>query len=539
MFAFTTQLFSLLLLCTTTTTSAQPYRATDHFLLDCGSSSTTTTSFSRQWVGDESSQFLPSNRTATSFSSTPTAQYPPPPETLYTTARIFNTSSFTYKFPVSQGPKFLHLYFYPATYSDLKANQSFFSVSSNGFSLLTNFSASLTASFLSQTSPQVSSVLKEFIIYVKDAQILNVTFSPSPNSYAFINGIEIVSMPENLHFKAKKFKYIGQISGPVIDNYTALETIYRLNVGGGQISSKDDTGMYRSWDQDDDYVFPSSAKGQTWVSDSPILYTTDTPNYTAPELVYQTQRAMGPLSQHYNLTWILPVDSGFYYMLRLHFCNIIPQYTKKFQMVFTIFINNQTAEHEADPFFWTSGSGGPVFKDFGVYVVDPDGQRSKQDLWLAMHPYYGEYLDGNLNGLEVFKLNMTGNLSSPNPELTRTTQPPRQTYPIKGNKTKTLYVVIIGGVGGGFFLLSVLVLMFLCYRRRGMDKSSWGPTSGESKFPNSLPSDRCHRYTFKEVKVATDEFHENCVIGNGGTERPSMEDVVWGLEFALKLEEGC
>ncbi|KAI3768493.1 hypothetical protein L2E82_19217 [Cichorium intybus] len=49
-----------------------------------------------------------------------------------------------------------------------------------------------------------------------------------------------------------------------------------------------------------------------------------------------------------------------------------------------------------------------------------------------------------------------------------------------------------------------------------MDKSSWGPTSSESKFPNSLPSDRCHRYTFKEVKVATDEFHENCVIGNGG-----------------------
>ncbi|CAI9283092.1 unnamed protein product [Lactuca saligna] len=50
-----------------------------------------------------------------------------------------------------------------------------------------------------------------------------------------------------------------------------------------------------------------------------------------------------------------------------------------------------------------------------------------------------------------------------------------------------------------------------------MDKSSWGRTSSESKsFRALLPSDGCHRYTFKELKFATSEFNESCVIGNEG-----------------------
>ncbi|KAI3777024.1 hypothetical protein L1987_46817 [Smallanthus sonchifolius] len=97
-------------------------------------------------------------------------------------------------------------------------------------------------------------------------------------------------------------------------------------MGGGQISVKDDTRMYRLWDQDDNYIY-GAAFGLTPVYDNPIMYTMETPNYTAPKEVYQTQRSMGQLSNKYSLTWTLPVDYGFYYMLRLHFCNIIPQYT--------------------------------------------------------------------------------------------------------------------------------------------------------------------------------------------------------------------
>ncbi|KAL4581970.1 hypothetical protein LXL04_006504 [Taraxacum kok-saghyz] len=522
MFIFNLQLFSFLLLSTstttTTTTNAQPYKAIYHIFLDCGTSSTTS-SFSRQWDGDEGSAFLPSNTTV-SFLSTPAVQYPPPPQTLYTTARISTTSSFTYNFPVSLGPKFLRLYFYPATYSDLNQNQSFFSVSSNGFSLMTNFSASITTYNLSQAC-----VVKEFIIYVKDTQILNVTFTPSPNSYVFINGIEVVSMPENLYFRGENMKYVDGNFGPAIDNYTALENIYRINVGnGGYISGESDTGMYRSWDSDERYIFPINAMGFTPSMQTPITYSNDTPNYTAPELVYQTQRSIGNLStDNPRLTWLLPVDSGFYYVIRLHFCSIIKQYTSKGEAIFKIFINNQTAEEYADLFDWTPGSGYAVFKDYCLFVGDSGNQGSKPDLSLDLHPndQSNGYLDAFLNGIEVFKLNMTGNLSSPNPELSSTTPPATPTSSVKRNNKKP-YVVVLEGVGGGIVLLSVLVLIVLWWRRRANDTSSWGPFSSESKSTttkssrSSLPSDRCRQFALKEMRVATNEFHESRVLGNGG-----------------------
>nr|XP_043614431.1 receptor-like protein kinase FERONIA [Erigeron canadensis] len=525
MFAFGLPLFfSLLLLIFTT---AQPYKATEHFLLDCGSSSFSISNSNQRWEGDESSKFVPSDFTTTSFSLKASSQDPSDVDAIpYSTARIFNTSSFTYTFPVSPGPKFLRLHFYPTNYSNLDTKTSFFSVSSNGYSLLTNFSALLHVLFQKETRPDAK-LVKEFLIHVNNTQTLNVVFTPSPNSYAFINGIEIVSMPDDLYFNNPiKPKPIGVINGPVIDNNTALENIYRLNMGGGQISGKYDTGMYRFWDQDDNYIYGGAFGLTPYPYQAPITYTTETPNYTAPEQVYQTQRSMGKLADQYNLTWRLPVDSGFNYMLRLHFCNIIPQYTKREQVRFYIFIKNQTVEKDFDPFYGTQGRGYPFFKDYVVHVDSPDGRPSKQDLWLALHPnaYSEAYYDGYLNGLEAFKLSWIGNLAGPNPEPSSTSPP---ASPSNKSKNKTPYAVIIGGAVGALVLLSILILIVLRRRRQvkhygtaADDMSSYGPAYSESKSTKSthstLPSDRCRRFSLREVKVATDEFNDNCVIGNGG-----------------------
>ncbi|KAL4581962.1 hypothetical protein LXL04_006496 [Taraxacum kok-saghyz] len=500
---FPLPLFSLLLLSTAT---AQPYKPTDHFLLNCGGATVTS---DRKWDTDIRSKFLPT--TTTSFISTANRPNPSVPQIPYTTARIFNTSSSTYTFPATTGPKFLRLYFYPAAYSDHNPNQSFFSVSSNGHSLLSNFSAFLTSSYLGTESNPLPYFVKEFVVYVNDTQTLTITFIPSPNSYAFINGIEIVSLPENLYNKSEGLKYVGLTSGAVITEDTTLENMYRLNVGGGQISPTNDTGMDRSWDQDDGYLI--STIGLTPVNKTPIVYNDVTPNYTAPELVYATQRSMGNLSDFYNLTWLLPVDSGFFYKLRLHFCSIIPQYTKQGHVIFRIYINNQTAENEADVLFWTQGIGIPVFRDYVVFVDDSDGSGRKQDLWLEMGPNHisEAYGDAFLNGLEVFKISMGGSLASPNPELRPTPPPPPP--PSSSRKKRTLsYPAIIGGVCGGLLLL--LILGFIVFRRvkRSGDKSS-----DEQKYKDSgLPSGRCRRFSLQEMKDATREFHEEAIIGNGG-----------------------
>ncbi|KAI3500649.1 hypothetical protein L1887_36473 [Cichorium endivia] len=556
MLAFPLPLFTFLLLFFTTTTAAQPYTPTDYFLLNCGGGTATS---GRKWDTDERSKFLPS--TTTSFTSTPNNRDPSVPEVPYSTARIFNTSSFTYTFPATSGPKFLRLYFYPATYSVHNANQSFFSVSSNGYSLLSNFSAFLTASYLGtilQGSPPVPHFVKEFVIYVNDTQTLNVTFTPSPNSYAFINGIEIVSLPENLYYKSKSVKYVGQNTGPVITENTALENIYRLNMGGGQISATDDTGMYRSWEQDDRYVFPVSAIGLTPVNQTPIVYTDATPNYTAPELVYATQRSMGVLSGSYNLTWLLPVDSGFYYTLRLHFCNIIPQYKKPWDVVFRIFINNQTVEEYADVLFWTQGTELPVFRDYIVFVNDLDRSGRKQDLWVAMGPNRDvsqKYGDAFLNGLEIFKISKAGSLASPNPELGPTPPPPPPASPILDNKKKTpLYAAVIGGGAGALVLFTALG--FLIFRRTQVKEKSFGKTTWQdSDLPAGKIDNGASVVAIKRnassnqgsLEFETEigflsklrHFSEvaiNC-LREKGSKRPKMEEVIWELEFALKLQE--
>ncbi|GKC51533.1 protein kinase domain-containing protein [Tanacetum coccineum] len=237
------------------------------------------------------------------------------------------------------------------------------------------------------------------------------------------------------------------------------------------------------------YIY-GAATGETQVYENPITYTIETPNYTAPELIYQTQRSMGPLA-------------------------------KRNDVIFMIFINNQTAEEEADLFYWTKGSGYPVFKDYVLFVNNPDGHRSKQDLWLAMHPSklsYG-YLDGYLNGLEAFKLSINRNLSSPNPELRKSVyQPPSPVSPIKENKKNPHYVMIIGSVGGGLVVFSVLLCIVLRKRKRVNHHSTTNqkPSRGSTPSDSSLPSDRSRRFTLTEVKTATNNFNDNCVIGNGG-----------------------
>ncbi|KAB1211448.1 Receptor-like protein kinase FERONIA [Morella rubra] len=508
--------------------SLPPYTATDYFLLDCGSSSDSTSIDGRHWEGDSHSKFSPPDIQTATNASTASVQNSTVTQVPYMTARIFH-DKFSYSFPVSGGLKFLRLYFYPATYSGIHKSKYLYTVTANNFTLLSNFSAFHRA----------ESFNKEFVIPVLHSQCLYITFIPSPRSYAFINGIEVVSMPNNLYMANKETDGITFVDSNIrfyFDATTALETMYRLNVGGREVSGVDDTGMFRTWRQDLEYMFGQN-NGVTpyGPSNVTIKYTADTPAYTVPDIVYETSRAVGTnprKNMNFNIAWNFPIDVGFNYLFRLHFCEIQPEIVEPNQRVFSIFINNLTAETEADVIRWSGGNGIPVYKEYVVLV--PDRSRGKQEyLWLALHPRIeanSKYLDAILNGVEIFKLNRSdGSLAGLHQEAVVVSTGPEPNNKLTERKNSlSLVAIIIGGLLGGIIAISMICFFFLRRSTRVKDSGSGtsDPRSGWVSFPktlsstniyaSSLPSDHCRYFLLLDIRQATRNFDRNLVVGSGG-----------------------
>ncbi|KAG5227054.1 receptor protein [Salix suchowensis] len=492
-----------------------PYSPTDLILLNCGASSSSSSPDGRSWDGDSQSKFAASNPPEASSVFNSSTQDPSVQQVPYMTARIFH-SKFTYTFLLLPGPKFVRLYFYPAAYSNLDISKSYFSLSVNNYKLLSNFSASLAVSAI---TPPVDYFTKEFIITVWDNQKFELTFTPSPSSFAFINGIEIFSMPDSFYARGNDnpLTYVGFDYYFYLDNTTALETVYRLNVGGQDINSIGDTGMYRTWNTDSEYL-PGSKGNTPYLPGVKIKYTAKTPAYSAPVMVYSTMRSMGTeprVNMNSNLTWLFPVDAGFHYLLRLHFCETRQEVKNENAQVFLIFINDQTAQYDADVIHMSGGNGIPVYKDYIVQV--PQGSQSKQDLWLALHPNMElkpRYADAILNGLEIFKLNTTdGNLAGLNPEPA-VAPPPAETNPSlqerrTGKRSSILHVIGIVGGSIGAVIACSLIVYFFAFKYQETPRPA-------TTISSSLPADLCRRFTLVEVNEATRNFDEQNIIGLGG-----------------------
>ncbi|KAI5340679.1 hypothetical protein L3X38_019953 [Prunus dulcis] len=347
----------------------------------------------------------------------------------YTTARL-SLSEFTYKVSPSTGQMFIRFYFHPVSYGlGFDQSKALFSVQAGGFTLLHDFNASVTADALG-----AETLRREFCLNIDEGQSLTITFTPSraiPDAYAFINGIEIVSMPTNLYYTASEshgVDYVGNEVNYLIENSTAMEMVYRINIGGSSLSFDQDTGMYRNWDsyvEEYQYLDDQSLRLSVLPQNSSIQLNFSTvPKYSAPSEVYQTGRSMGlnrTINKSYNLTWEFPVDSMFYYLVRLHFCEFEPDITEIRDRDFLIYIANQTAEKNADVISWSGGNGRPVYRDYVVFMpADPESQK-KVNLFLTLqanpNDWITTYNDAILNGLEIFKLNHTnGNLAGPNPD---------------------------------------------------------------------------------------------------------------------------
>lgn len=526
-------------------TLAADYIPSEQILLNCGESVILNDDDKRSWTPDIGSKFLLSTKSSTT--SKAATQDPSTPTIPYMTARVFH-SEFTYSFPVVAGRKFVRLYFYSNSYNGLNATDALFSVSTGAYTVLKNFSVAQTAEALNYAY-----VIKEYAIPVV-GETLNITFSPMnvSNAYAFVNGIEVMSMPDIYKNTDGDLMIVGQNSPFYIDNTTALENVYRLNVGGKDISPSGDTGLFRSWYDDQPYIFGAALGVPVTIgSNMTVRYPNNIPSYVAPVDVYSTARSMGPNSQinlNYNLSWVFSVDSGFSYLVRLHFCEVSPDITQINQRVFDIFLNNQTAFPAFDVAGLTKSNGVPLFQDFVVLVP---GNGPQKDLWLQLHPAVAgkpQYYDAILNGVEIFKLsdnlagsNASGNLAGPNPipAPKQDVVDPSLALPSSSSGNSKQKAVIGGGVGGGIAL--ALVIGFCVFaashrRRQGKDPSSsdaqsgWLPLSlygnshsaGSAKtnttgsYASSLPSNLCRHFSFAEIKAATNNFDEALLLGVGG-----------------------
>ncbi|KAL1536300.1 hypothetical protein AAHA92_28975 [Salvia divinorum] len=473
-------------------------KSADSLLLNCGASGNEAIdSDGRKWSPD--GKFL---STHDSLSSTANSQDPSLPSIVpYMHSRIFKSET-AYKFPIS--PKSRHwirLHFYPSSYGRLDSASAFFSVSAAGFTLLHNFSTTLTAQALTQAY-----IITEFTINHLNSPLLDLTFTPLIN-FAFINGIEIIPIPE--------------IFQPQQNSY-AMQTMFRLNVGGQFISTSQDS---RTWYDDSRHIYGAGLGLATRAdNDVAIEYPNPESRLIAPPDVYKTARTMGPnstLNLNYNLTWILDVDANFTYLVRLHYCDFL--FSKVNQMVFFVFINNHTVETDADIVAWAGGRGAPVYKDYTVRV-GRNGNGDNQ-IWLALHPNTEpkpQYYDSILNGIEVFKLNdTTGNLAGPNP-IPSPNKNATTTYASRSRKSGVIVLLACVIAASGVVIVGCLKHK----KRRGSEGGtswlpiygSWSWSSGRSssQMISSVGKGLCRHFSLGEIRGATNGFSESCVVGVGG-----------------------
>ncbi|XP_043708850.1 receptor-like protein kinase ANXUR1 [Telopea speciosissima] len=548
-------LFSLVLfsfLCKSLCASNDSISASTSYILNCGiSKDGLEDADTRKWNPD--TKYLVSSDD--SISAKAEFQDPSLPSTVpYMTARIF-TSKSTYIFKVSSKQRhWIRLHFYPSSYSSLNISDAYFGVIANGITALHNFSASITAQALTQAY-----ILREFSLSSSPNGRVNITFLPCPfhnGSYAFINGIEIIEMPDLF----STAMMVGFSDQSVDLGGSAFQTMFRVNVGGQYISPTQDSGLSRTWYDDSPYVFGAGV-GVVGDADKGFIlrYTTDTPEYVAPADVYTTFRSMGPdpkVNSNYNLTWVFQVDANFTYIVRLHFCELV--WTKVNQRVFDIYVNNQTAETAADVIVMAGSPGLPVYQDYAVYVEDGPGDET---IWVALHPSVSaepEVYDAFLNGLEIFKMSDTAeNLAGPNPVpsplmLEAEQEPTQEFAPSKSNNKAQ----VIGGAAGGaaaFGLMAVICIAVYHRKRRelGIDSSTtgWLPLYGNSQSTNkstisgkstasshlsSMAASLCRHFSLAEIKHGTKHFDESHVIGVGGFGKVYKGVVDGGTKVAIK-----
>ncbi|CAN1247152.1 Receptor-like protein kinase ANXUR1 [Linum grandiflorum] len=435
-------------------------------------------------------------------------------------ARIFPKDG-NYKFPIRPKTRyFLRFYFYPSDYLDYNISTSYFTVTAAGFTLLKNFSAIITTQATTQAY-----IFKEYTLAPSASDSLEVAFKPEKYdaAFAFVNGIELVPMPPEMFGSVPM---VGFEETEIETETATMETMYRLNVGGGVVvPTNDSDGMGRTWYQDSLYMTDTGIGVSYPAPKGTKLNFDRIPNYIAPAEVFLTSRTMGEvgaMNLKYNLTWQFAVDPNYTYVVRLEFCET--QFAMPNQNVFNIYINNQTAQGKISLRKYI----GILYRDYGIFVAHKPGVEQDKIL-IQLHPStasHPEFFDARLNGLEIFKMPASGQiLAGLNPEMSKM---------LADDMAESHNAAVVGAAAGGAagFCLVAVVFVVVCRKKNnrtpgGPHGSSWLPLHGSSRSSTNnssggsnhlatLAQGLCRRFSLPEIRRATHNFHDSNEIGVGG-----------------------
>lgn len=434
---------------------------------------------------------------------------------LYNSARVFGeTSVYNIVTKQSSGQHWLRLHFYPSENPNYDLRSAAFSVVANGITLLHRFSFS--------NSGNITPVLKEYVVNLSGKGSKNVVLKLSPwnGSVAFINGIEVVSVP-NKQFPSSALPIPIESEVEIPPN-VAFETVYRVNMGGPLITPKNDS-LWRTWEPDEPFLLNAASAKSVAGNPSSVKYLNGVSVEIAPNWVYATAQEMADAnvtSQKFNISWGFDVQDGFSYLIRMHFCDIVS--TSLESLVFNVYVNEESALDTFDISSKTMALSAAYYMDF---VANLPSRLERILVQVGPSNLGGFPSNAILNGLEIMKIsNLIGSLDGnfPTDEIDSKSSSKKNWVVIAFTSASVALVVLV----------LILAALFFNLQRKNPKKpkrqfSSWLsiPTHlgiSDSKVSIGSSASTAHSLglgrilAFSEIKEATKNFDEGLVLGVGG-----------------------